>query len=59
MDTDVCRLFCDLVELKKMTLVADRNGITQSAVSQRMKNLERQFKAPLIERNGDLSLTDR
>ena len=58
MDTGVCRLFCDLVELKKMTLMAGKYGITQSAVSQRLKNLEKEIGTILFERTGDRSLTE-
>jgi len=45
------KVFCDLVETTSFTKAAQINGVTQSAVSQQMASLERQFSAPLIERS--------
>lgn len=44
------RVFCDLVETKSFTKTASLNHVTQSAVSQQLSSLERQFKSILIER---------
>lgn len=45
------KIFCDLVETESFTKAAQINGVTQSAVSQQISGLERQFKAPLVERS--------
>jgi len=44
-------VFCDLVETESFTKSAQINGVTQSAVSQQISSLERQFQSPLIERS--------
>src|SRR4029079_18787839 len=43
-------VFCDLAETESFTKAAQINNVTQSAVSQQISSLERQFKALLIER---------
>jgi len=45
------KVFCDLSETESFTKAAQINGVTQSAVSQQISALERQFKAMLIERS--------
>jgi LysR family transcriptional regulator, transcriptional activator of the cysJI operon len=45
------KIFCDLVETESFTKAAQINGVTQSAVSQQISSLERQFKSLLIERS--------
>jgi DNA-binding transcriptional LysR family regulator len=45
------KVFCDLVETQSFTKAAQINGVTQSAVSQQMTALERQFNAALIQRS--------
>ena len=45
------KVFCDLAESESFTKTAQINGVTQSAVSQTISALERQFKALLIERS--------
>ncbi|MFQ5849574.1 MAG: LysR family transcriptional regulator [Candidatus Binatia bacterium] len=58
MDIETLKLFCDVIYLKGFTQAALANSITQSAVSQRLKSLEKRFGIPLIERHGtDLRLT--
>lgn len=60
-DADIAtlKLFCDVVRLKGFTQTAAANSITQSAVSQRLKALEKTFGIPLIERHGsELHLTE-
>src|SRR5512139_363004 len=51
MQLDALKTFCDLVETESFTKAAQINGVTQSAVSQQISSLERQFKALLIERS--------
>ena len=52
-DIDSLKLFCDVIQLKGFTQAAAANSITQSAVSQRLKALEKRFGGPLIERHGN------
>jgi len=51
MQIETLKVFCDLAETESFTKSAQINGITQSAVSQQMASLERQFDALLIERS--------
>lgn len=52
------RVFCDLAETASFSQAAQRNAITQSAVSQQIKALESKFGARLIERGKkNFSLT--
>jgi DNA-binding transcriptional LysR family regulator len=50
MDIDQIKIFCDLAETRSFSKSAARNLISQSAVSQQIKNLELQFKLQLIDR---------
>ncbi|HEY0546633.1 MAG TPA: LysR family transcriptional regulator [Pyrinomonadaceae bacterium] len=43
-------MFCDLVETRSFSLAAERNFVTQSAVSQQVRALEELFKHRLLER---------
>lgn len=52
MDIETLKIFCDVIKLNGFTQAAAANLITQSAVSQRIKALEKKFGAPLIERRG-------
>lgn len=45
------KIFADLVETKSFSKAAKLNGITQSAVSQQARAMERHFKALLIDRS--------
>ena len=45
------KIFSDLVETKSFSKAAKLNGITQSAVSQQARSMERQFKALLVDRS--------
>ncbi len=45
------KVFCDLAETESFTKAAQINGVTQSAVSQQVSSLEKQFKTLLIERS--------
>ncbi len=51
MQIESLKVFCDLAETESFTKAAQINGVTQSAVSQQMSSLERQFKSLLIERS--------
>lgn len=44
-------MFCDLAETESFTKAAQINDVTQSAVSQQVGSLEKQFKTILIERS--------
>jgi DNA-binding transcriptional LysR family regulator len=45
------KIFADLVETKSFSKSAKLNGITQSAVSQQTRAMERHFKALLVDRS--------
>jgi len=51
MQIESLKVFCDLTESESFTKAAQINGVTQSAVSQTISSLERQFKSLLIERS--------
>jgi len=51
MQIESLKVFCDLAETESFTKAAQINQVTQSAVSQTISTLERQFKALLIERS--------
>src|SRR4051812_19317178 len=50
MHVETLKVFCDLVDLESFSLAAERNFITQSAVSQQIRSLEEKFKRRLLER---------
>lgn len=50
MHIETFKVFCDLVDLQSFSLAAERNFITQSAVSQQIRSLEEKFKRRLLER---------
>lgn len=51
MQIESLKVFCDLAETESFTKAAQINQITQSAVSQQISTLERQFNTLLIERS--------
>jgi len=51
MQIESLKVFCDLTETESFTKAAHINQVTQSAVSQQISSLERQFKSMLIERS--------
>src|ERR1700677_4760281 len=51
MQIESLKVFCDLAETESFTKAAQINSVTQSAVSQQITSLERQFKSLLIERS--------
>jgi len=52
MQIETLKVFCDLVESRSFSQAAVRNFVTQSAVSQQIKNLESKFEKPLLDRGG-------
>src|SRR5918995_837141 len=50
MHIETLKVFCDLVDLQSFSLAAERNFVTQSAVSQQIRALEEKFKRRLLER---------
>lgn len=50
MHIETLKIFCDLVETQSFSLAAERNFVTQSAVSQQVRSLEEKFKRRLLER---------
>ena len=58
MNIQTFKIFCDLVETKSFSKATDINSISQSAVSQQIRNLEKRYQVNLIERGkGSLTLT--
>ncbi|MBI4661177.1 MAG: LysR family transcriptional regulator [Verrucomicrobia bacterium] len=51
MQIESLKVFCDLAETESFTKAAQINAVTQSAVSQQISSLEKQFKSLLIERS--------
>jgi len=50
MHIETFQVFCDLVETTSFSEAAERNGISQSAVSQQVRALEEKFDVTLVER---------
>jgi DNA-binding transcriptional LysR family regulator len=50
MDLESLRLFVDLADTKSFSKTAERHFISQSAVSRRIRALEREFRQTLVER---------
>jgi DNA-binding transcriptional LysR family regulator len=50
MHIETLKVFCDLVDMQSFSLAAERNFITQSAVSQQIRTLEEKFQRRLLER---------
>jgi DNA-binding transcriptional LysR family regulator len=58
---ETLKIFCDLVETQSFSQAAERNFVTQSAVSQQVRGLEERFKRRLLERvrgRREVSLTE-
>jgi DNA-binding transcriptional LysR family regulator len=51
MQIETLRVFCDLVETRNFTRTAKRHGVTQSAISQQLWAMEREFKSVLALRS--------
>jgi DNA-binding transcriptional LysR family regulator len=52
MHLESLKLFCDLAETKSFTEAAQKNGVTQSAVSQQLATLEKKLRSRLVTRKG-------
>lgn len=50
MQIQTFKVFCDLADTESFSKAAERNGITQSAVSQQVRAIEAQFRVKLIDR---------
>lgn len=50
MHIETLKVFCDLVDTQSFSLAAERNFVTQSAVSQQIRTLEEKFRHRLLER---------
>ncbi len=50
MHIETLKVFIDLVDMQSFSLAAERNFVTQSAVSQQIRTLEDKFKRRLLER---------
>nr|MBA3438691.1 LysR family transcriptional regulator [Pyrinomonadaceae bacterium] len=50
MQIESLKILCDLVETQSFSQAAERNFVTQSAVSQQVRNLEERFKHRLLDR---------
>lgn len=50
MQIETFKIFCDLVETSSFSRAATLNSITQSAVSQQIRSLEKRYHVSLIER---------
>jgi len=59
MHVESLKVFCDLAETGSFSAAAERNLLTQSAVSQQIRALEKRYTVTLIERGGgkQMSLT--
>lgn len=60
MHIETLKVFIDLVDMQSFSLAAERNFVTQSAVSQQIRTLEEKFKRRLLERvrgRREVSLT--
>jgi DNA-binding transcriptional LysR family regulator len=59
MQIETLQIFCDLAELKSFSHTAEKNMVSQSAVSQQLTQLERIFNTPLLNRQRkSFGLTD-
>jgi DNA-binding transcriptional LysR family regulator len=54
MHIETLKVFCDLVEMQSFSLAAERNFVTQSAVSQQVRTLEERFEN-ILEAYGQLN----
>jgi len=58
MNLDGFKVFCDLCDTGSFSRAAEASGITQSAVSQQIRSVEKRFGVPLLDRSKNgFSLT--
>ncbi|HRQ89074.1 MAG TPA: LysR family transcriptional regulator [Bacteroidia bacterium] len=50
MHIETFKVFCDLVDSSSFSVAGERNGISQSAVSQQIRTLEERYGVTLVER---------
>lgn len=50
MNIEAFRMFCDLADLKNLSRTAEKHGVSQSAVSQQLAQLEMAHKCQLVDR---------
>ncbi len=50
MNIESFRIFCDLADLKNLSRTAEKHGISQSAISQQLAQLEMAHKCQLVDR---------
>lgn len=50
MHIEALKKFCDLVETESISLTADRNFVSEAAISQQMRMLEDTFACRLLDR---------
>jgi DNA-binding transcriptional LysR family regulator len=59
MQIETLQIFCDLAEMKSFSHTAEKNMVSQSAISQQLTQLERIFNTPLLNRQRkSFGLTD-
>jgi DNA-binding transcriptional LysR family regulator len=51
MHIESLKVFCDLIDTRSFSKAAEKNFISQSAVSQQVRAFEEMFERPLVERN--------
>src|SRR5215467_1077147 len=51
MNLDTLKLFCEVVRLQSFSRAASGNGVTQSAASQAIQQLETELDVPLLDRS--------
>src|SRR6266446_2888187 len=59
MNLDTLRLYCDVVRLRSFSRAAATNGVTQSAASQSIQQLESDLDVPLLDRSRRPLLASR
>ncbi len=58
MNIEGFKVFCDLCDTGSFSRAAEASGITQSAVSQQIRTVEKNFGVPLVDRsNNHFTLT--
>ena len=50
MNTETLKIFCDIVDSNSFVKAGEKHLLTQSAVSQRLAQLESVYKCPLLDR---------
>ncbi len=50
MNIDSFKIFCDLADLKNLSRTAEKHGVSQSAISQQLAQLEMAHKCQLVDR---------